>query len=108
MLVPSTIYEGHSKSCNPVEAKFLSGVFSPPTFAEAYEKSSRWLRKEICVSTCVRKPGNTSFRVATRQGKVRDFFFFFFFQGQGIVREFCEPSGKFENIGKCQRIIREF
>ena len=29
-------------------------------------------------------------------------------QGQGIVREFCEPSGKFENIGKCQGIIRKF
>ena len=31
-----------------------------------------------------------------------------FFQGQGIVREFCEPSGKFENISKCQEIIWEF
>ena len=30
-----------------------------------------------------------------------------FFQGCGIVREFSEPSGKFENIGKCQGIIRE-
>ena len=32
---------------------------------------------------------------------------FFFFQGQGIVKEFREPSGKFENIGKCQEILRE-
>ena len=39
------------------------------------------------------------------QGKVREIEFF---QGHGIVREFCEPSGKFENIGKCQGIIREF
>ena len=45
-------------------------------------------------------------RVATRQGKVREIVFFFF-QGQRIVREFCELSGKFENIGKCQGIIRE-
>ena len=27
--------------------------------AEAFEKSSRWLRKESCVSTGVRKPRNT-------------------------------------------------
>ena len=44
---------------SPVEAKFLSGVFSPLTPAEACEKSSRWLWKEIRVSTGVRKPGNT-------------------------------------------------
>ena len=31
-----------------------------------------------------------------------------FFQGQGIAREFCKPSGKFENIGKCQGVIRKF
>ena len=31
-----------------------------------------------------------------------------FYQGQGIVRELGEPSGKFENIGKCQGIMREF
>ena len=31
---------------SPVEATFLSGVFSPFTSAEACEKSSRWLRKE--------------------------------------------------------------
>ena len=31
---------------SPVEATFLSGVFSPLTSAEAYEKSSRWLWKE--------------------------------------------------------------
>ena len=30
----------------PVEATFLSGVFSPLTPAEACEKSSRWLWKE--------------------------------------------------------------
>ena len=33
---------------DPVEAKFLSGVFLPFTSAEAYEKSSWWLWKEIC------------------------------------------------------------
>ena len=45
----------------PVEANFLSGVFSPLTSAEACEKSSRWLWKESCVSryTGVRKSGNT-------------------------------------------------
>ena len=48
-----------SHFADPVEAKFLSGVFSPLTSAEACEKSSRWLWKEICVSTGVRKPGNT-------------------------------------------------
>ena len=42
----------------PVEANFLSGVFSPLTSAEACEKSSPWLWKENCVSTGVRKPGN--------------------------------------------------
>ena len=31
---------------SPVEATFLSGVFSPFTSAEACEKSSRWLWKE--------------------------------------------------------------
>ena len=31
---------------SPVEATFLSGVFSPLTSAEACEKSSRWLWKE--------------------------------------------------------------
>ena len=31
-----------------------------------------------------------------------------FFKGQGIVREFCELSGNFGNIGKCQGIVREF
>ena len=44
---------------DPVETKFLSSVFSPLTSAEACEKSSRWLWKEISVSTGVRKPGNT-------------------------------------------------
>ena len=44
---------------SPVEATSLSGVFSPLTSAEACEKSSRWLWKESCVSTGVRKPGNT-------------------------------------------------
>ena len=43
---------------DPVEAKFLSGVFSTITSAEACEKGSRWLWKETCVSTGVRKPGN--------------------------------------------------
>ena len=44
---------------DPVEADFLSDVFSPLTSAEACEKSSRWLWKENCASTGVRKPGNT-------------------------------------------------
>ena len=44
---------------SPVEANFFSGVFSPNTSAEACEKISRWLLKENCVSTGVRKPGNT-------------------------------------------------
>ena len=44
---------------SPIEATFLSGVFSPLTSAEACEKSSRWLWKESCVSTRVRKPGNS-------------------------------------------------
>ena len=44
---------------DPVEAKLLSGVFSPLTSAEAFEKCSRWLWKEIFISTGVRKPGNT-------------------------------------------------
>ena len=39
-------------------ANFLSGVFLPPTSSEACEKQSRWLRKENCVSSGVRKPGN--------------------------------------------------
>ena len=34
-------------------------VFSPLASAEACEKSSRWLWKESCVRTDVRKPGNT-------------------------------------------------
>ena len=43
---------------DPVEANFLSGVFSPLVSAEACQKSSEWLWKESCVSTGVRKPGN--------------------------------------------------
>ena len=42
-----------------VEVNFLYSVFSPLTSAEACEKSSRWLWKESCVSTVVRKPGST-------------------------------------------------
>ena len=38
-------------------SNFLSGVFSPLTSAEACRKSSRWLWKESCVRTGVRKPG---------------------------------------------------
>ena len=38
---------------SPVEAKFLSSVFSPPTSAEACKKSSRWLWKEkLCYYWC--------------------------------------------------------
>ena len=33
---------------------------------------------------------------------------FLFFQGQGIVREFHDVSGKNEILPKCQGIIREF
>ena len=43
---------------SPVEATFLSGVFSPLTSAEACEESSGFGKKS-CVSTGVRKPGNT-------------------------------------------------
>ena len=43
----------------PTEANLLSGVFSPLTSAETCEKSRHWLWKESCVSTGVRKPGNT-------------------------------------------------
>ena len=43
---------------DPVKAKFFSAEFSPLTFAEACEKSSQWLWKEICVSSGARKPGN--------------------------------------------------
>ena len=38
---------------SPVEATFLSGVFSPLTSAEACEKSSRWLWKEKVVLVLV-------------------------------------------------------
>ena len=34
---------------DPDVAKFISGVFFPITSAEACEKSSRWIWKEICV-----------------------------------------------------------
>ena len=44
---------------DPVEANFLSSVFSLLTSAEACERGSRWLWKERCVITGVRKPGNT-------------------------------------------------
>ena len=37
----------------------LSGVISPLISAEASEKSSQWLLEESCVSTGMRKPGNT-------------------------------------------------
>ena len=43
----------------PIKANFLFSVFSPLTSAEACEKSSRWLWKESCDSTGVRKPRNT-------------------------------------------------
>ena len=42
----------------PSWGKLFSGILSPLT-TEACEKSSRWLWKESCVSTGVRKPGNT-------------------------------------------------
>ena len=32
----------------------------------------------------------------------------FFFQGQGIVREFCDVSGKNEILQKCQGNVGEF
>ena len=38
---------------SPVEATFLSGIFSPLTSAEACEKSSRWLWKDkLCYYWC--------------------------------------------------------
>ena len=43
----------------PVEANFLSGVFSPLTSAEVCEKSSRWFWKEGCVGAGIRKRGST-------------------------------------------------
>ena len=43
----------------PVEANSLSGIFLPLISAEACEKSCQWLWKESCVSTGMRKPGNT-------------------------------------------------
>ena len=43
---------------SPVEVTFLSDVFSPFS-EEACEKSSRDFGKRSCVSTGVRKPGNT-------------------------------------------------
>ena len=33
---------------------------------------------------------------------------FKFFQGQGIVREFCDVSGKNEILQKCQGNVKEF
>ena len=44
-------------------------------------------------------------RVHTCQGNVREIYFF---QGQGIVREFCDVSGKNEILQKCQGNVREF
>ena len=44
----------------------LSGVFPPLTSAEAREKSSWWLWKESCVSTDVRRPGNTVMYIIDR------------------------------------------
>ena len=38
---------------------FLSGILPPLTSTEACEKSSWWLWKGSCVSTDMRKPGNT-------------------------------------------------
>ena len=43
-------------------------------------------------------------RVHIRQGNVREMFF----QGQGIVREFCDVSGENEMLQKCQGNVREF
>ena len=50
---------------SPVEANFLSGVFSPLTFAEACGKNSRWLWKEK-LSVCVtdRHDMTLAFKVA--------------------------------------------
>ena len=44
---------------SPVEVTFLSGVFSPVTSAEAFEKVVGGFGKKSCGSTGVRKPGNT-------------------------------------------------
>ena len=52
-----------SRACFVMHAMFLCrGNYMIPyvfTSVEACEKSSRWLWKESCVSTGVRKPGNT-------------------------------------------------
>ena len=44
---------------SPVEANFLSGEFSPFTLAEHVRKVVGSFGKKSCVSTGVRKPGNT-------------------------------------------------
>ena len=44
---------------SPIEATFLSGVFSPLTSAEAVRKVGCGFGKKSCVSTGERKPGNT-------------------------------------------------
>ena len=44
---------------SPAQTNIFSSIFSALTSAEACEKSSRWLWKESCVSTGVRKPRNT-------------------------------------------------
>ena len=44
---------------SPVEANFLSGVFSPLASAEACEKVVGGFGKKSCISTGVRKQGNT-------------------------------------------------
>ena len=37
------------------------------------------------------------------RGNIREIYFFF--QGQGIVREFCDASGKNEILQECQGIL---
>ena len=47
IMLPWTVGGGYEFDPRlPVEATFLSGVFSPLTSTEACEKSSRWLWKE--------------------------------------------------------------
>ena len=55
---------------NKIESRTkLQSVFSPLTSAEAFEKSSRWLWKESCVSIGVREPYTKRIGVTDRNDK---------------------------------------
>ena len=59
LLKPGSVFPDHSQEHSLSYFPRFSGGFSLLMSAEACEKSSRWLWKESCVSTGVRKPGNT-------------------------------------------------